>query len=303
MPPEKKKSKREERLEQFDRELDQIAASGQGARAFVIRPPVTEGPEDAGAGAEAPPSAAPPPGSEQPPSREQSPRLRPPGGSEQPPSPATPHPLAEQPGGPQPAPGSQQGEVWFTDEYYGTPNVVDDALMRRMSLPMQSVYRQLFRLTYGHHRRRCRVSLPRLAERTGMEISAVRRAVRRLEEHGYIKRLVVDYDNPNPELRGFEFEVVMPEGAVFEERAPRAKQPPGRKQGGSSQPPMKLMKENMKNPVYRIREMGLQLREQRRGDESYTRADLREDLKRQCAEQEVEYNDALVEEALGKVGL
>jgi hypothetical protein len=38
-----------------------------------------------------------------------------------------------------------------------------------------------------------------------------------------------------------------------------------------------------------------------RGD--YTRADLREDVKRLCAAENVPYTDATVEEALGRIGI
>jgi hypothetical protein len=57
------------------------------------------------------------------------------------------------------------------------------------------------------------------------------------------------------------------------------------------------------DPVYQIRKVAVQLREMHRAEGGYSGADLRDDVKEVCATAGIAYTDALIEEALGKVGL
>jgi hypothetical protein len=62
-------------------------------------------------------------------------------------------------------------------------------------------------------------------------------------------------------------------------------------------------REDQDDPVYTIRKVAVQLREMHRADAEYSPATLREEVKDVCATAGIPYSDALVEEALGKVGL
>jgi hypothetical protein len=57
------------------------------------------------------------------------------------------------------------------------------------------------------------------------------------------------------------------------------------------------------DPVYQIRKIAVQLREMHRAEGGYSGTDLRDDVKEVCATAGIAFDDALLEEALGKVGL
>jgi hypothetical protein len=170
----------------------------------------------------------------------------------------------------------------------------------------QTVYHRLYRLTVGHDREECTVGYQALARACNINWRTAIRVVDKLVAYGLVGRLGSDLANPNQAARGNRYRLLpytVTEAPVLRTKAAR-KAGAGMKAetvGGAGM--KEIMKENLKPPLYRIREIGLQLREQRRGNEAYTRADLREDVKRTCAGQGIEYTDALIEEALGKVGL
>lgn len=68
---------------------------------------------------------------------------------------------------------------------------ITDYLLRQLDPAEQAIFIQLYRLTWGwgeSPRPSCRISLPKLANRSGMSVPPAHRAVKRLEQKGIVKK-------------------------------------------------------------------------------------------------------------------
>jgi DNA-binding Lrp family transcriptional regulator len=73
------------------------------------------------------------------------------------------------------------------------PNAVVDQLCRHLTPNEQAIFNQLFRLSYGFGKDRCKIGLPKLAERSNMSESAVQKAVKGLQAKGLILKEGADF--------------------------------------------------------------------------------------------------------------
>jgi hypothetical protein len=89
---------------------------------------------------------------------------------------------------------------------------VTDYLDRNLTSAEQSVYRQLYRLTWGFDRSTTTIGFPKLAERAGLSESTARTAAKGLEAKGLIKKLRMVF-GLNQE-QGIEWEVYPPPALV-----------------------------------------------------------------------------------------
>jgi predicted transcriptional regulator len=73
------------------------------------------------------------------------------------------------------------------------PNMVALVLYRHLNPAERAVYGELFQLSWGFGNRTCKVSLPRLAERSGMKQTATHEAVKRLVSKGLVLKSQMDF--------------------------------------------------------------------------------------------------------------
>jgi len=73
------------------------------------------------------------------------------------------------------------------------PNAIVDQLCRHLTPNEQAIFNQLFRLSYGFGKDRCKIGLPKLAERSNMSESAVQKAVKGLQAKGLILKEGADF--------------------------------------------------------------------------------------------------------------
>jgi DNA-binding Lrp family transcriptional regulator len=183
------------------------------------------------------------------------------------------------------------------DGYQRFSNRLYDHLLPQLPPFEQLVYLRLIRLSHGFGTTTCTVSYARLAEKTHLSESTVKRAVNELVRKRLVGKAgsVVGYQKE----QGITFAVQIPTSKVSETRqVSRTRQLHGTRQVSETPIKEEHDKEKFKAPLYRIREIGAKLHERHRGEGSYGKADLREDVKRACAEQGIGYTDALIEEAL-----
>jgi transposase-like protein len=183
--------------------------------------------------------------------------------------------------------------------------VVLDELLRTLEPATGYVYLQLYRLSYGFGKTTCEVSVPKLAERCGVAQNTIRKGLKQLAERRLARRVESDLAASIRQERGSTFVVSLPPGTPAEALGPSRSAAPSKSAGASKLEANKekSLKDRNKPLVYQIREIGAQIHERHRKEANYSRADLREDVKAVCAEQGIGYDDALIEEALGKVGL
>jgi hypothetical protein len=104
--------------------------------------------------------------------------------------------------------------------YTSVPNDIFDAILPTLKPVEQSVLLRLYRLTRGFQNDRCTVSIGTLAKRCSVGTTAARNATQELERRGFIKRLGSDLANPSQDLRGVEFEMLLPAAAPTRAVAP-----------------------------------------------------------------------------------
>jgi len=104
--------------------------------------------------------------------------------------------------------------------YTSVPNDIFDAILPTLKPAEQSVLLRLYRLTRGFQQARCTVSIGTLAKRCSVGTTAARNAAQELERRGYIKRLGSDLANPAQDMRGVEFEMLLPAAAPTRAVAP-----------------------------------------------------------------------------------
>ncbi len=72
------------------------------------------------------------------------------------------------------------------------PNAVLDHLLRLLDTDEQSIYVQLYRLSWGYGKPTCKVSLPTLSERTNTKMTSLKAAIKRLESRGLVEKQHLD---------------------------------------------------------------------------------------------------------------
>jgi hypothetical protein len=68
------------------------------------------------------------------------------------------------------------------------PNTVVDNVLRLLDTDEQAIYVQMYRLSWGHNKATCFISLPKLAERTNIKMTSLKAALKRLEGRGLITK-------------------------------------------------------------------------------------------------------------------
>jgi hypothetical protein len=187
--------------------------------------------------------------------------------------------------------------------------VLDDFLPRLQPFE-QLVYLRLYRLTVGFNRTTCTVSHAKLAEKTRLSVSTIKRTCALLEANGYIRTRAVLGGSPSD--RGCEFEMLEPVqlvGAQVREAQVR------RTQASQTQVPqaqvresdMKYIKENIKKvpdadapaDIYLIRTIAARLFEAHRNDLGFDQDRLRTLVRDALIGQGRVDDDAAIEAAIG----
>jgi hypothetical protein len=195
--------------------------------------------------------------------------------------------------------------------YSRLPNRMVDHLLPLLGPFEQLVYLRLWRLSHGSQREPstiscCTVSLNVIAAKTQLSVNSVKRAITRLEERGLVRKIehVFGYGKS----QGVTYEIVAPDWRTSDRSQPRqSSQPPQSSQPSqSSQPPQGYITHvltdsfNSGPSVYDFRRLIARLTEARRGDPEYTENRLRDDLRAALTAQGIEWDEALVTEALRK---
>lgn len=131
-------------------------------------------------------------------------------------------PLPEAGAPQQVAPTHEEGATWLkiTSPYIELPHAWTDVMARTYGVYAQTIYVQLFRLSYGHHRDWCQIGYPKLAERSGISVNSARSGARELAARGLVEQVTIDVTNPAQEHRGIRWRVNLPDGAAAYQAAP-----------------------------------------------------------------------------------
>ncbi len=124
-----------------------------------------------------------------------------------------------------------------------TPFQLLDHLFRHLDPFEQAAYIQLYRLSWGWHQNRCRVSNPRLAERASMSLSQAKKVITKLIAKGLIEKTgnVQGYGKD----QGVEYIVYAPSWQA--QRSSQLSQSSQPRQ--SRQPPQSTIKETIKETI------------------------------------------------------
>ena len=109
-------------------------------------------------------------------------------------------------------PGKSEESITVLSNYTKFDNDISDKLARLQTVGEQAVYNRLYRLSWGFHRRTCRVGLGALAKAVGVSRSAAQRHVELLIEKRHIK----DLDDWNQE--GRLYQVILPQELEIESK-------------------------------------------------------------------------------------
>jgi biotin operon repressor len=99
------------------------------------------------------------------------------------------------------------------------PHQITDHLLKLLDPYEQVVYLQLYRLSWGFNKATCSISNPKLAERTGMPESTVKKTLVKLKAKGLIKKtgLQIGYGK----RQGIDFWVAAPSSQLQRSRQPQ----------------------------------------------------------------------------------
>jgi hypothetical protein len=191
--------------------------------------------------------------------------------------------------------------------------VLDDFLPRLQPYE-QLVYLRLFRLTVGFSRTSCTVSHAKLAEKTRLSLSTIKRTCAQLEANGYIRTRAVLGGAPAD--RGCEFEILEPAQLLGTQvRETRAARTQVREtQVREAQVPESYMnnrKENIKKApdadapadVYLIRTIAARLFEAHRGELGFDHDRLQSLVREALIGQGRIPDDAAIEAAIGGMAI
>lgn len=101
--------------------------------------------------------------------------------------------------------------VAHPEQYYSTPNELDDRIMPTLRPSEQAVLRRIFRLTRGFHKDTCNVSVGKLARACNVSEKKAGEALNLLEERGFIRRIDSSNKGKTNEVRGLTIECLIPE--------------------------------------------------------------------------------------------
>lgn len=184
--------------------------------------------------------------------------------------------------------------------YLQIPNRIADHLLPLLSPYSQLVYFRLFRLSWGFGKSICTVSLPKLAEKTGVSQSSVQRAIADLEQKGLLRKAERVFGKSKSQ--GVTYEVVTGTRLVTETR-------PVSRTSLVRETNNKYLKENIKSssddesPIYRIRKIAARFREMNLGRSEYSMDRLRADVRTVLEGQGIEYDEGTLEAALKGITL
>jgi hypothetical protein len=192
--------------------------------------------------------------------------------------------------------------------YYRMPNSIPDDLLPRLAPTEQLVYLQLYRLSWGHQRATCKISVPRLAERCNMGTTAVRTALRKLERDGHLTALGTDFGHSTRSERGLEYEVNLPTGTPTESVAPTRNVGATDSVAPTPDVAMKYIKENnrkesSKPDVYELRTIAARIFEVRKNEPNFSRDRLREAVRSVVIGENRDASDDLIDEAIRGMAL
>lgn len=108
----------------------------------------------------------------------------------------------------------------FNTPHTRVVNAIFDQIMPTLPPSSQVILWRLYRLSIGFGSNRCRVSIAKLSQSTGVKATQLREHLRVLESRKIIKRLSIDVSNPNQHERGIEFEINLPRINSSREAAP-----------------------------------------------------------------------------------
>jgi DNA-binding transcriptional MocR family regulator len=177
-----------------------------------------------------------------------------------------------------------------------------DVLLPTLSASAQVVYLQLYRLSYGHGRKTCRIGHPRLAERTHLSQSTVRSALGQLEKRGLVT--VREYKFGGAE-QGTTYEIHLPAetpedaiGLVKSDSPPKSSRLPDSGSLPDSGTMKVLEKNDERDSVYEIRTIAARLFEVHRGELGFGHERLRRLVRDALIGQGREPDDSAIDEAI-----
>jgi Mn-dependent DtxR family transcriptional regulator len=106
---------------------------------------------------------------------------------------------------------AETATIAHPEQFYRTPNELDDKIIPTLRPTEQSVIRRLYRLTRGFRRDTCSVSVATLASACNISSRKVAYALNVLEERGYIKRRDTGNKGKSNDTRGCLIECLIPE--------------------------------------------------------------------------------------------
>lgn len=104
--------------------------------------------------------------------------------------------------------------VSHPEQYYSTPNELDDRIMPTLRPSEQVVLRRIFRLTRGFHKTTCNVSVGKLARACNVSEKKAGEALNLLEDRGFIRRVDSSNKGKTNELRGLTIKCLIPEAVT-----------------------------------------------------------------------------------------
>ena len=215
-------------------------------------------------------------------------------------SPAAPRPVSRVS---DPTTLSALSRVRVEKHYSRLLNSVIDGVLKTLSQPAQIVYLHLHRLSYGNGRNWCRIGHPKLAERTGIGETTVRRAVGQLVDRGLVAVAVQEFGGPQ---KGTTYYIPLPPGTPVGAVTLSGEDTLTAEDTVSAASPMKkIMKESYEMAaagaapsIYEIRTIGARLFERHRTDLGFDHARLAELVADALAAQGITPDGKLIEEAI-----
>jgi hypothetical protein len=207
--------------------------------------------------------------------------------------------------------------VAWKDGEFRIPNYIVDNLYPLLDPTQQVVYQRLLRLSLGHNRNWCEVSLPKLKETTGVKQTKLVEALRAIEKVGLIAREKAILGGAL-NARGNRYLVFLPDvtGAPGErvplrERVPTGERVPSRERGSQSGSMKKNMKDNHESApaatapadVYEVRKIAARVREVHHGQLGYTSERFRADVRTALIGAARDADDETVDEAIKGMAL
>lgn len=202
--------------------------------------------------------------------------------------------------------------VQIRSHYTRLLNVVLDDICPTLPPSAALAYLHLYRLSFGHNRRLCRVSVTKLGERCNIGKTALTAALVHLERRGLITRLGTEYGGKNLNARGAEWLLALPPGTLPESvtLSDSDTLPDSGTVSESGRMKREEEKDMKKAPVavapapdvlsvYDVRRIAARFRELHHGEADYTRERLRRDVCTALVGEGREVDDRLVDEAIG----